>query len=61
VICAGLGRLPDVDRDLPAIAIEHVSEGRRSWNRDYEAKRRECAAGIAERWVIDRFRRRMTV
>ncbi len=62
VIWAGLGRLPDVDRDLPAIVIEHVSEGRRNWKRDYEAKRAEYLdAGILEYWVIDRFRRRMTV
>jgi len=62
VIWAGLGRLPDVDRDLPAIVIEHVSSGRRNWKRDYEAKRREYLdASIAEYWLIDRFRRSMTV
>jgi Uma2 family endonuclease len=62
VIWAGLGRMPDVSRDLPAIVIEHVSEGRRNRRRDYEAKRREYVeAGIAEYWGIDRFRRLMMV
>ena len=61
VIWAGLGRLPDVDRDLPAIVVEFVSAGRNR-ERDYGAKRREyLGAGIAEYWVIDRFRRRMAV
>ena len=42
--------------------IEFVSAGRRSRQRDYEAKRDEYReAGIAEYWVIDRFRRQMTV
>jgi len=62
VIWAGLGRVPNVRRELPTIVIEFVSAGRRSRQRDYEAKRdgyRE--AGIAEYWVIDRFRRQMTV
>lgn len=62
VIWAGLGRVPNVRRDLPTIVIEFVSAGRRSRQRDYEAKRDEYReAGIAEYWVIDRFRRQMTV
>ncbi|MBI4600726.1 MAG: Uma2 family endonuclease [Planctomycetes bacterium] len=62
VIWAGLGRVPDVHGDLPAIVIEHVSEGRRNRKRDYETKRKEyLEAGISEYWVIDRFRRLMTV
>ena len=62
VIWAGLGRVPNVRRDLPTIVIEFVSAGRRSHQRDYEAKRDEYReAGIAEYWVIDRFRRQMTV
>jgi Uma2 family endonuclease len=62
VIWAGLGRLPDVRRDRPAIVIEHVSKGRRNLKRDYEAKRTEyLASGIAEYWIIDRFRRILTV
>jgi Uma2 family endonuclease len=62
VIWAGLGRLPKIRRDQPAIVIEHVSKGRRNLKRDYEAKRAEyLQAGIAEYWIIDRFRRVMTV
>jgi Uma2 family endonuclease len=62
VIWAGLGRVPNVRRELPTIVIEFVSAGRRSRLRDYEAKRDEYReAGIAEYWVIDRFRRQMTV
>lgn len=62
VIWAGLGRVPDVRRELPAIVVEFVSAGRRSRHRDYQAKRDEYReAGIAEYWVIDRFRRQLTV
>jgi Uma2 family endonuclease len=49
VIWAGLGRVPDVERDPPAIVIEHVSRGRRNRKRDYEAKRTEyLEQGVAE-------------
>ena len=62
VIWAGLGRMPRFGRDMPTIAVEFVSRGRRNWLRDYVEKRREyLAAGIEEYWVIDRFRRVMTV
>ena len=62
VIWSGLGRLPDVDRDLPTIAVEFVSAGRRNREGDYEAKREEYfAAGLAEYWIVDRFRRELTV
>lgn len=62
VIWVGLGRVPDVERDPPAIVIEHVSKGRRNRKRDYEAKRTEyLGEGVLEYWVIDRFRRLMTV
>jgi Uma2 family endonuclease len=62
VIWAGLGRMPNVRRELPTIAIEFVSVGRRSFLRDYETKRDEYRkARIAEYWLIDRFRRQMTV
>ena len=62
VIWAGLGRIPDDGRDLPAIAIEFVSAGRRNRERDYQAKRQEYdEIGIAEYWIIDRFRRTMKV
>ena len=61
VIWAGLGRQPD-ETDVPTIAVEYVSSGKRNWLRDYEEKRREYRTlGVAEYWVIDRFRRTMTV
>lgn len=62
VIWAGLGRLPDPDKDPPSVAIEFVSAGKRNRRRDYEEKRDEyMAIKVAEYWVIDRFRRIMTV
>ena len=62
VIWAGLGRSPDPEADVPTIAVEFVSRGKRDWLRDYEEKRREyLALGVAEYWIIDRFRRTMTV
>jgi Uma2 family endonuclease len=62
VIWAGLGRIPDPEEDVPTIAVEFVSGSRRDWLRDYEEKRREyLALGIAEYWLVDRFRRTMTV
>jgi Uma2 family endonuclease len=62
VIWAGLGRQPDPDNDVPAIAVEFVSQGRRNWRRDYVEKRDEyLAMGVVEYWVIDRFERTMTV
>ena len=39
VIWAGLGRVPDPAVDVPTIAIEFVSPGKRSWLRDYQEKR----------------------
>ncbi len=62
VIWVGLGRVPDVRRELPAIVVEFISAGRRNRLRDYHAKRDEYReAGIAEYWIIDRFRRQLTV
>jgi len=62
LIWAGLGRVPDRQRDVATIAVEFVSAGKRSRRRDYEEKRREYReAGIREYWIIDRFERRMTV
>jgi len=62
LIWTNLGRLPDRLRDLPTIAVEFVSAGKRSRRRDYEEKRQEYkAAGIREYWIIDRFERTMTV
>jgi Uma2 family endonuclease len=62
VIWIGLGRRPDPVADTPAIVIELVSDSTRDRKRDYETKRLEyLAAGVKEYWVIDRFRRTMTV
>jgi len=57
-----LGRPPKVKRDVPRIAVEFVSGAKRDRQRDYVEKRREyLELGIAEYWVIDRFRRILTV
>jgi Uma2 family endonuclease len=62
VIWVGLGRLPDLRRDVPTIAVEFVSRSRRDRQRDYVEKRQEyIAAGVAEYWIVDRFRRTLTV
>lgn len=61
-IWTGLGRVPDPDTDIPSIVAEFVSKRRRDVLRDYEIKRDEYFdAGVQEYWVIDRFRRIMTV
>jgi Uma2 family endonuclease len=62
VIWTGLGRLPQPRRDLPTIAVEFVSAGKRNRRRDYEEKRKEyLEAGILEYWLFDRFARILTV
>ena len=62
VIWTGLGKMPNVRRQIPTIAIEFVSNSRRDRRRDFEQKRDEyLSVGIAEYWVIDRFRRQLTV
>lgn len=61
-IWAGLGRVPHRKTDLPTIAVEFVSAARRDRRRDYEEKRQEyMELGISEYWIIDRFRRILTV
>jgi Uma2 family endonuclease len=61
-IWAGMGREPEPGKDVPTIVIEFVSKTSRDRRRDYDEKRAEYAAiGVAEYWVIDRFRRTMTV
>lgn len=58
----GLGRDPDVQKDIPTIIVEFVSSGRRNYLRDYVDKRREyLAAGVKEYWVISRFTQTMHV
>jgi Uma2 family endonuclease len=60
-IWAGLGRKPR-RKEVPTIAAEFVSKDRRDWLRDYKVKKREYkAVGVKEYWIIDRFRRIMTV
>jgi len=61
-IWTGLGRVPDPEKDIPSIVVEFVSASRRDRDRDYEQKRGEyLAIGVREYWIIDRFRRIMTV
>lgn len=61
-IWVGLGRDPIPEVDVPTIAVEFVSESNRDRRRDYDEKLDEyAAAGVQEYWVIDRFRRMMTV
>lgn len=62
VIWAGLGRRPNPRLDVPAIAVEFVSAGKRNRKRDYETKRDEyLSVGVIEYWIIDRFQRTLTV
>ncbi len=62
LVWTGLGHPPDLQRDIPSIAIEFNSKRRRDRRRDYEEKRDEyLSLGIKEYWIIDRFRRMMTV
>ncbi len=61
-IWAGLGRVPDLEKDVPTIAIEFVAKSTRDRIRDYEEKRCEyLELGVKEYWVIDRFKLTMTV
>jgi Uma2 family endonuclease len=47
---------------MPAIVAEFVSKTKRDWRQDFIDKRREYKeAGVKEYWVIDRFRRQLTV
>ncbi len=60
-IWAGLGRDPK-EGEAPTIAVEFVSKGKINQERDYIAKRAEFREiGVREYWVIDRFRRCLTV
>jgi Uma2 family endonuclease len=61
VIWAGLGRDPE-EGEVPTIVIEFVSEGKVDQERDYVAKRAEYREiGVQQYWVVDRFRRSLTV
>jgi Uma2 family endonuclease len=60
-IWAGLGREPE-DGEPPAIIVELVSSGKVNQEPDYSAKRAEYREiGAKEYWIVDRFRRAMTV
>jgi Uma2 family endonuclease len=62
VIWCGLGRQPDPLTDVPSVVVEFPSAGKAAWRRDYIEKLQEyLALGVREYWVIDRFRRLMTV
>ena len=62
VAWTGLGRLPEPETDVPTIVVEFVSKSTRDRVRDYVEKRREyLELGVREYWVIDRFKRTMTV
>jgi Uma2 family endonuclease len=53
---------PNPKTDTPTIVVEFVSAGKAAWHRDNVEKRDEYLdAGVAEYWVIDRFRRILTV
>lgn len=57
----GLGH-PPTPADLPSVAVEFVSKGKRNVQRDYIQKRGEyMAAGVKEYWVFNRFEKTMTV
>jgi Uma2 family endonuclease len=58
----GFGRSIRSKRDRATILVEFVSWGKRAALRDYQEKRDEyLEMGAKEYWVIDRFRRTMTV
>ncbi len=66
-IWTGLGRRPrtrgpKARRDVPSIVVEFPSSRPADQRRDYEEKRVEYRdLGVREYWIIDRFRRLMTV
>ncbi len=60
-IWAGLGRDPE-EGEVPTIVAEFVSAGKVNQERDYVVKRAEYReVGVRAYWVIDRFRRTLTV
>jgi Uma2 family endonuclease len=68
VLWVGLGRRPRTRgrpvsaRDVPAIIVEFPAARPADQRRDYQEKAREYRAiGVHEYWIIDRFRRAMTV
>jgi Uma2 family endonuclease len=68
VLWTGLGRRPRTRgrpvsaRDVPAIVVEFPSSRPADQRRDYQEKEYEYREiGVREYWIIDRFRRSMTV
>lgn len=67
VIWAGLGRRPcsrgpAARRDVPTIVVEFTSSRAADRRRDYEEKKTEYRdIGVREYWIVDRFRRLLTV
>lgn len=67
VIWAGLARRPKSRgpaerRDVPTIVVEFPSSRATDRQRDYEEKKNEYRdIGVREYWIIDRFRRMLTV
>jgi Uma2 family endonuclease len=60
-IWAGLGRDPE-EGEAPTILVEFVSAGKVNQERDYVIKRAEFReVGVRQYWVIDRFKRTLTV
>jgi Uma2 family endonuclease len=60
-IWAGLGRDPE-EGEVPTIVAEFVSAGKVNQERDYIVKRAEYREiGVRQYWVIDRFKRTLTV
>jgi len=66
-IWTGLGRMPRTRgpvrrRDAPSIVVEFPSSRPADQRRDYDEKRIEYRdLGVQEYWIIDRFRRTMTI
>lgn len=62
LIWAGLGRQPNTRVDPTTVIVEFVSRGKKDRQRDYVEKRDEyIETGVAQYWIIDRFRRTLTV
>jgi Uma2 family endonuclease len=62
VVWIGLGRVPNLKTDVPAIVVEFLSAGKRSWTRDYVDKRQQYrSVGVKEYWLFNRFERKLTV
>ncbi|AMV22553.1 Uma2 family endonuclease [Planctomyces sp. SH-PL14] len=62
VIWTELGRTPQIEFDPPSIVVEFVSITTVDRRREFETKRNEYGQlGVAEYWILDRFRRMMVV